>query len=72
MSAITETRITEITEALNGYDADPGNIWQDVILQLPEYDEAATDEIDNGRSDRFALADGTVIRYAAETGRWDS
>lgn len=50
----------QIIDQLNAYDGD--NIWQDVILGLDEYDEAATDALTSSR-DRFALADGTIITY---------
>jgi hypothetical protein len=71
--SITEQRIADIIEALNAYDqsreyggvTEPtaNNVWQDVILPLPEYGESKTDEIDEGSNDRFALSDGSVIRY---------
>jgi hypothetical protein len=54
--------------ALNAYQGN--NIWQDIILGLDGYDEALTDDLDCGRSDRFALADGTVIRLAVDRGEW--
>jgi hypothetical protein len=58
----------QITSQLNAYDGD--NIWQDVILGLDDYDESATDAIDTGQHDRFALDDGTVIRYDAQQSEW--
>ena len=54
------------------HDAGCGcDIWQGLILGLDEYDETRTGEIDTGRNDRFALADGTVIIYIAERDTWD-
>ena len=54
------------------HDAGCGcDIWQGLILGLDEYDETRTGEIDTGRNDRFALADGTVIVYMAERDTWD-
>ena len=49
-----------ILAKLNAYDGD--NIWQDVIYSL-DVDEDATDDLDEGRSDVFALTNGTVIRH---------
>lgn len=58
-----------ITSTLNAYDGD--NVWQDVILGLSDYDDEATDAIDEGgSSDRLALSDGTIIVYAHERGEW--
>ena len=52
----------EIVAQLNTYTDD--NIWQDVILTLADYDEDATVAADeSGRSDRFVLADGTMIEW---------
>ena len=57
--SITQSRIAEILYSLaTNADAD------DIILSLPEYDEATTDRIDADYSgDRFALTDGTVIEH---------
>lgn len=67
------TRIADTLEALNAYDAAGGdNIWQDVIFSLDGYDEAATDLIDEGASDRF-VADDVTYRYdpqAFPNGSW--
>lgn len=76
----------EIVYKLNCYEVEAGHrsdtgqlihdigcgcdIWQGLILTLDEYDEAGTDAIDEGKNDRFALADGTVIRYAGERDSW--
>lgn len=47
------------------------DVWQDIILGLDEFDEVATGTIDgSGGSDRFALTDGTVIRYDRQARRW--
>lgn len=61
--------LERILVALNSYQDD--NIWQDVILGLDAYDEAATDDLEGaGGSDRFALTDGTVIRYDQQRREW--
>lgn len=52
--------MTTTTSVLNTYAGD--NIWQDIILRLDDYDAAATDAIDIGRSDRF-LAGGVEYRH---------
>ena len=59
--SITQSRIAEILYTLaTNADADA----DDIILSLPEYDEATTDRIDAGyNGDRFALSDGTVIEH---------
>lgn len=54
-------------DTLNAYKGP--DIWQDVILRLDEYDEAATDAIDQGGSDRF-VAGQRVIRWDGQDGRW--
>lgn len=46
------------------------NIWDDVIHVLAEYDEGGTNDIDQDKSDRFALTDGTVIRFDSMRGEW--
>ena len=57
--SITQSRIAEILYSLaTNADAD------DIILSLPECDEATTDRIDPDYiGDRFALTDGTVIEH---------
>jgi hypothetical protein len=62
------TATDRLLNELNAYQGD--DIWQDIILGLHDYDEAATDEIDGGQSDRFALSDGSVIRYDYQRGEW--
>jgi len=71
----------EILDQLNAYETtrpDHGereagkapDVWQDVILKLDEYNEPGTDAIDTGQSDRFALADGTVIAWDQQRKCW--
>ena len=75
---MTTTSTTEQTLiALNDYEAvrqqdeeahqEAGrDIWQDVILRLDGYDEAATDEADpNCASNRF-VSDGVLYEYVAQ------
>ena len=65
--SITQSRIADILYSLaTNADAD------DIILSLPEYDEATTDRIDpDYGGDRFALTDGTMIEYVpAKFGGW--
>lgn len=67
--SITQSRIAEILYSLaTNADADT----DDIILSLPEYDEATTDRIDpDYRSDRFALTDGTMIEHTpGKFGGW--
>ena len=67
--SITQSRIAEILYSLaTNADADA----DDIILSLPEYDEATTDRIDpDYGGDRFALTDGTVIEYVpGKFGGW--
>ena len=72
----------EIVDQLNEFDAETARMdrddeptddrtpW-DVILKLDEYDELATDGLnDHQASDRFVLTDGTVIRWDPETKSW--
>jgi hypothetical protein len=75
-------RVGEIVAALNDYEgahtSETGdhNIWQDVIIPLPEYDEALTDVYDTGQNDRFAVSgtsigrDAHVIAYDYERACW--
>ena len=61
--------MNETLNALNTYEGD--NIWQDIIIDLPGYNEAYTAELDpSGASDRIAFDDGTVIAWSPQTGRW--
>jgi hypothetical protein len=63
-------RRVAILKDLNAYQG--ANVWEDLILGLPEYDEAATVALDpSASSDRFALTDGTAIRYNAQVARWE-
>jgi len=73
---MTPERINEILDQLNDYEArdwdaatEPHNIWQDVILNLDEYDEAATDQIDRGTNDRFIAGD-TMFTYSMQDSHW--
>ena len=68
------TTVPAILGALNAYEKahspqamayDPDNIWRDIIWNLPGYDADRTDGFTD--CDRFALADGTIIRW--ESGR---
>ena len=59
-----------VVDMLNSYSGSGDNIWQDVILDLPGYDEAATEAIDpSGASDRF-VADGVIYAYDAASRAW--
>ncbi len=67
--SITQSRIADILYSLaTNADADA----DDIILSLPEYDEATTDRIDpDYGGDRFALTDGTMIEYVpGKFGGW--
>lgn len=58
-----------VIDTLNAYEGD--NIWQDVVLNIPGYDEDATEAIDpSGASDRF-VAGGVTYRHEASRGAWD-
>ena len=48
-------------DALNDYVG--GDIWGDVILQLPGYDEAATKELDPGYRSDVVIIDGVTYRW---------
>jgi hypothetical protein len=61
------SRTQEIVDQLNAYTGE--DIWGDVILQLEEYAEPDTTELDTaGSSDRLVLQDGTVIEYSPGSG----
>ena len=60
------TTTAAILNSLNDYNG--ADVWQDVIYNLA--DEALTDSINSGGSDRFALEDGTVIRFEPSLDRW--
>ena len=63
------TTTQQIIDQLNAYTGP--DVWNGVILDLDEYDEAATAEIDPSSSgDRFALTDGAVIRWDPQTKSW--
>lgn len=68
----------QIVEHLNAIEANSDNgpghnsaeIWE-YIQSLDEWDVPATQALDPANaSDRFALADGTVIRYDGQRKRW--
>lgn len=67
------TTVPAILDALNAYEKahspeamayDPDNIWRDIIWNLPGYDADTTDGWTD--CDRFALTDGTIIRWEAD------
>ncbi len=63
-----ETTITALLDELNAYEGD--NIWQDVILTQPGYDEDSTVDLDpNGRSD-VAVVGGHVLRWIEQDHEW--
>lgn len=65
----TTDTLEHILNALNTYEDD--DIWRHIILTLDEYDGDATgDLMDADGSDRFALTDGTVIRFDAQRREW--
>lgn len=67
----------QIADLLDAYDADPAhdrtenenNIWEDLILGLPEYDDEATEQINE--DDTVALSSGEVVHYSQQLGRWE-
>lgn len=74
MTAITTDRLAEIVAELNAYEAaHPGvmssDVWQDVILNLPEYDESKTSD-DHADNDTAILTDGTEIYYDCPSRQW--
>lgn len=62
------TATQQVLARLNSYAGD--NIWEDVILRIDGYDEAATAELDpHSYSDRF-VAGGVEYRYRRDTLGW--
>lgn len=63
------TQQDHVVAALNNYDGE--NIWQDIICELPDYDDAATEAAINraGRDDRFVAGD-VEIAYMPECQLW--
>jgi hypothetical protein len=69
---VSDSRMAEIVAQVNAYEAErPGatvsDVWQDVIIPLPEYDDGETDPDDD---DRLVLTDGTEIYYDRRTRTW--
>lgn len=61
--------LAEFVDRLNTYEGE--NIWEDIIRRHPQYDDEATTALDIvGASDTIALADGTIIDYAAHLQTW--
>lgn len=46
------------------------NVWNDLISGSDWYDEDATDEADQGRSDTVVTTDGDTIRWVESERRW--
>ena len=75
-AAITDARLAAILAEVNTYEtthpeAMSSDVWQDVILWLPEYDDQATLTADPGwQSDVAVLADGTVITRDTSAREW--
>jgi hypothetical protein len=72
-------RIAQILDELNDYgagrrDAKGADIWGDLIEQLPEYDQEATDALHDTLelSDRtaFVLDGGAVVDWDPEAAQW--
>lgn len=71
---------SEILDRLNTYEATHDksaisgssvhNVWDDIILNLDDYDEDRTEQVEHGSGDAFALTDGTVIEYDEQAGQW--
>jgi hypothetical protein len=72
-------RIAGILGDLKDYEAahsDPAgeatyNIWDDLIVRLPEYEVDTTEVVDGGSHMHFAAL-GTVFSYSHDTGGWVS
>lgn len=71
--------ITQLNDYQSSHDSSAtsgpavSNIWQDLILTFPGYDETLTDSHDSGRNDRFVVwvdRDAHVIAYAFEREQW--
>jgi hypothetical protein len=57
-------------DRLNAYDGD--NVWQDIIVQLPDYDYDATEDASRlGGNDKF-VAGGKVYEFVPSEDRWTS
>ena len=75
-AAITDERLAAILAEVNDYEtaypeANPADVWQDVILWLPEYDDRATLTADPGwHSDVAVLCDGTTITRDTSAREW--
>lgn len=73
---ITDERLDEITATLDAhetehpYGKDSANDPWAIINTLPEYDRDASAERFGGDLDRFALTDGTLIRWDVDSGAW--
>ena len=66
---IPDARVDQIIDALNLYDG--GNIRQDVIRRLPEYNDALTALCDpTDRCDVIGLTDGTLLAWRADVDGW--
>lgn len=68
MTTTSATAIQTLIDDLNAYAGD--NIWE-VILSSDLYDEAASDLVDEGQDDRLVTTDGVMIRWNAQTDRWE-
>lgn len=70
-------RVGEILAELNRYEAahldidteGAYDIWDGLIVRLPEYEADATEAVDGGSRMNFAAL-GTVFSYSHETGGW--
>jgi len=63
----------EIVDQLNAFEATQtgADIWQDVIMRLDEYDEAATKDLDPSTANNvIGLSGGDVIRWDPQTKSW--
>ena len=66
---IPTARVDQIIDALNTYDG--GNIWQDVIRRLPEYNDALTASCDpTDQCDVIGLTDGTILAWRTDVDAW--
>lgn len=66
---IATANTAAVLAALNDYTGD--NIWQDVIYDLPGFDEEGTDAADPSWSSTQFVAGGLTYRWEASEQEWE-
>jgi len=68
---ITDERLEQIAAELNAYTGDRYTMWQDIVEQLPEYDEDLTERAEPAYEQNVVvMTGGQYVTFDEQTGTW--